>query len=29
MRNSENLIDLLTAADTDKNGTINYTGKHI
>ena len=26
MRNSEDLIDLLSAADTDKNGTINYTG---
>lgn len=25
MRNSEELIALLTAADTDKNGTINYT----
>jgi calcium-dependent protein kinase len=27
MRNSEDLIQLLGAADTDKNGTINYTGK--
>ena len=27
MRNSEDLIELLSAADTDKNGTINYTGK--
>ncbi len=26
MRNSEELIYLLSAADTDKNGTINYTG---
>lgn len=27
MRNSEEVIYLLSAADTDKNGTINYTGK--
>ena len=27
MKNSEDLIELLQAADTDKNGTINYTGK--
>ena len=26
MRNSDELIDLLSGADTDKNGTINYTG---
>lgn len=26
MRNSNELIDLLSGADTDKNGTINYTG---
>ncbi len=25
MRNSEELFELLSAADTDKNGTINYT----
>lgn len=25
MRNSDELIDLLSGADTDKNGTINYT----
>jgi len=30
MRNSDELIDLLSGADTDKNGTINYTGiKHL
>jgi len=29
MRNSDDLIELLRAADTDKNGTINYTGKLI
>jgi Ca2+-binding EF-hand superfamily protein len=28
MKNSDELIDLLSAADTDKNGTINYTGKN-
>ena len=27
IRNGEELIQLLQAADTDKNGTINYTGK--
>lgn len=27
MTNSEDIIDLLRSADTDKNGTINYTGK--
>ena len=27
MRSGEDLMQLLTAADTDKNGTINYTGK--
>jgi calcium-dependent protein kinase len=26
MKNSDDLIDLLRAADTDKNGKINYTG---
>jgi calcium-dependent protein kinase len=26
MRNSNELIELLSGADTDKNGTINYTG---
>jgi calcium-dependent protein kinase len=29
MKNSEDLIELLQAADTDKNGTINYTGKYL
>ena len=29
MRNSEDLMELLSAADTDKNGTINYTGKSL
>lgn len=28
MRSGEDLMQLLTAADTDKNGKINYTGKH-
>jgi Ca2+-binding EF-hand superfamily protein len=28
IRNNEDLIELLRAADTDKNGTINYTGKY-
>lgn len=27
MKNSEELMELLIAADTDKNGKINYTGK--
>jgi calcium-dependent protein kinase len=27
LRSGEDLMQLLTAADTDKNGTINYTGK--
>lgn len=28
MKNGDELIELLCAADTDKNGTINYTGNH-
>ena len=27
MKNGEELLQLLKAADTDRNGTINYTGK--
>jgi len=26
MKNSDDFLELLSAVDTDKNGTINYTG---